>query len=88
MLRGRCPKRIFVLVGYWQRGSCPTGVIVLWGSCPQGSCPQGSCPQGSCPRGNCLWVSCPRTLTISHTCSHIFAPIWNIEEILSIFKSL
>ena len=39
--------------GNWQRGSCPTGVMVLWGNCPQGSCPQGSCPQGSCPRGSC-----------------------------------
>ena len=39
-------------------GSCPTGVMVLGGSCPRGSCPQGSCPRGSCPRG-----SCPRTHT-------------------------
>ena len=41
--RGSCPG------GNWQKGSCPTGVIVLQGSCPQGSCPQGSCPRGSCP---------------------------------------
>ena len=34
-------------------GSCPIGVIVLRGSCPQGSCPQGSCPRGSCPRASC-----------------------------------
>ena len=45
------------LVDNWQRGSCPTGVIVLWGSCPRGSCPQGSCLRGSCSR-----CSCPRTL--------------------------
>ena len=32
-------------------GSCPMGVIVPWGSCPQGSCHQDSCPRGSnCPR--------------------------------------
>ena len=43
--------------GNWQRGSCPTGVIVLQGSCPRGNCPKGSCPRGSCPRG-----SCPRTV--------------------------
>ena len=44
---------VVVLVGNWQRGSFPTGVIVLQGSCPWGSCPQGSCPRGSCPRGSC-----------------------------------
>ena len=44
---------VVVLVGNWQRGSCPMGVIVLWGSCPWGSCPQGSCTGDSCPRGNC-----------------------------------
>ena len=47
---------LVVLVGNWQRDSCPTGVIVLQGSCPKSSCPKGSCPRGSCPRG-----SCPRT---------------------------
>ena len=52
---------VVVLVGNWQRGSCPMGVIVLQGNCPQGSCPQGSCPQGSCPRGSCPRGSCPRT---------------------------
>ena len=36
-------QEVVVLVGNWQRGSCPTGVIVLWGSCPWGSCLQGSC---------------------------------------------
>ena len=36
---------VVVLVGNWQRGSCPMGVIVLRGSCPQGSCPRGSCPR-------------------------------------------
>ena len=49
--RGSCPG------GNWQRGSCPTGVMVLRGNCPKGSCPRGSCPRGSCPRG-----SCPRTV--------------------------
>ena len=33
-------------MGSWQRGTCPTGVIVLEGSFPRGSCPQGSCPIG------------------------------------------
>ena len=47
---------VVVLGGNRQRGSCPTGVIVLQGSCPRGNCPKGSCPRGSCPRG-----SCPRT---------------------------
>ena len=23
-----------------REGSCPRGVVVLWGSCPWGSCPQ------------------------------------------------
>ena len=36
---------VVVLVGNWQRGNCPMGVIVLRCSCPQGSCPQGSCPR-------------------------------------------
>ena len=36
---------VVVLVGNWQRGSCPMGVIVLWGSCLQDSCPRGSCPR-------------------------------------------
>ena len=65
--RGNCP---------W--GNCPTGVMVLggscpWGNCPGGSCPRGvmalrdsrpwgSCPQGSCPRGSCPRGSCPRTV--------------------------
>ena len=51
---------VVVLGDNWQRGSCPTGVMVLGGNCPRGSCPQGSCPRGSCPRG-----SCPRTLLIT-----------------------
>ena len=66
-LRGNCPQ-----------GNCPTGVMVLGGSClgsncPRGSCPmgvivlwgsclRGSCPQGSCPRGSCSRGSCPRTV--------------------------
>ena len=51
---------VVVLVGNWQRGSFPTGVKVLQGSCPQCSCPQGSCARGSCPRGSCPSGSCPR----------------------------
>ena len=43
---------VVVLVGNWQRGNCPTGAIILQGSCPEGCCPQGSCPRGSCPRGS------------------------------------
>ena len=39
--RGTCPTN---------EGSCPIGVIVLWGNCPLGSCPQGSCPRGNCSR--------------------------------------
>ena len=45
-------KGVVVLLGNWHRGSCPTGVMVLRGSCPQGSCPQGSCPRDSCSRGS------------------------------------
>ena len=44
---------VIVLGGNWQRGSYPTGVIVVQGSCPLSSCPQGSFPRGSCPRGGC-----------------------------------
>ena len=44
---------VVVLGGNWQRGSCPTGVSVLQGSCSRGNCPQGSCPRGSCHRGCC-----------------------------------
>ena len=29
---------VVVLEVNWQRDSCPTGVIVLQGGCPQGSC--------------------------------------------------
>ena len=35
--------RVVVLVGNWQRESCPMEIIVLQGSCPWGSCPRGSC---------------------------------------------
>ena len=51
---------VVVLVGNWQRDSCPMGTIVLQGSCPRGSCPQGSCPRGSCPKGSCPRGSCPQ----------------------------
>ena len=47
---------VVALGGNWQRGSCPTGLIVLQGSCPWGNCTQGSCPRGSFPSGRC-----PRT---------------------------
>ena len=56
--------------------NCPTGVMVLGGSCPGGNCPRGSypmgvmvlwgscprdrSPQGSFPRGSCPRGSCPR----------------------------
>ena len=75
VLRGNCPTNR----GNCPWGNCPTGVIVLGGSCPgvncpggscprgvialRGSCPQGSCPQGSCPRGSCPRGSCPRTIS-------------------------
>ena len=51
-------------------GSCPMGVIVLWGSWPRGSCPQGSCPRGSRPRG-----SCPRTIYGLYTQKNYFWPL-------------
>ena len=53
---------VVVLVGNWQRCSCPTGVIVIQGSCPWGNCPQGSCSRGGCQRGSCPRDSCPRTV--------------------------
>ena len=55
VLRGNCPTNR----GNCPRGNCPTGVMVLGGSCPGGNCPGGSCPRGvialrgSCPRGSC-----------------------------------
>ena len=52
---------VVVLGGDEQWDSCPTGVIVLQGSCPRGSCPQGSCPRGCCPRD-----SCPVTLAVQN----------------------
>ena len=74
VLRGNCPTNS----GNCPRGNCPTGVMVLGGSCSggncprgscpmgvivlRGSCPRGSCPQGSCPRGSCPRGSCPRTV--------------------------
>ena len=61
VLKCRCPKGVVALVGNWQRGCCPMGVIVLRGSCPWGSCPRGSCLQGSCPMGSCPRGSCPTT---------------------------
>ena len=50
VLRDGCPNGVVVLIGNWQRGSCLSGVILLWGSCPQGSCHTGSCSRGSCPK--------------------------------------
>ena len=61
VLRGNCPTNR----GNCPRGNCPTGVVVLGGSCPGGNCPQGSCPigvivlRGSYPRG-----SCPVTMVV------------------------
>ena len=49
--RGNCPTN---------EGSCPIGVIVLRGSCPQGGCPWGSCPRGSFPSS---WV-CNTIMTV------------------------
>ena len=62
VLRGNCPTNR----GNCPWGNCPTGVMVLGGSCPGGNCPRGSCPmgvvvlRGSCPWGSCPQGSCPR----------------------------
>ena len=37
---------VVVLIGNWERGSCPMGVIVLQGNCPQLNCPKCSCSGG------------------------------------------
>ena len=36
IMRGRYPKGVVVVVGNWQRSSCPIQAIVLHGSCPLG----------------------------------------------------
>ena len=37
-----------VLVGNWQMGSCPKGLIVLGVVAPMVVVPKDSCPRGSC----------------------------------------
>ena len=63
---------LVVLVGNWQRGSCPMGLIVLQSNCPRHSCFQGSSPRGSCLRGRC-----PRTVTGSG-CGVMQSGFWGL----------
>ena len=53
---------VVVIWSDWQKGSCPTGVIVLRGNCPKGSCPKGSCPRGRCPRTVYMYTCTPHRL--------------------------
>ena len=68
-----------VLGGNWQKGSCPRGVIVLWGRCPRASYPKY---MYSCPSGNCLRDSCPRTAP------HIQKPIIHVGPVSQIRRKV
>ena len=70
VLRGNCPTNR----GNCPQGNCPTGVMVLGGSCPGGNCPRGSCPMGVIVlRGSRPEVVVPRVVVLGVV---VLEPVW------------